>query len=235
MPQVTVVIPCYNQGQYLVESVASARAQTLTDLEIIIVNDGSSDEETIRTLENMYDHRTKIIHTENRGLAEARNTGIAAASSPYILPLDADDLIGERYLEEAACVLDRADEVGIVYCLAERFGAATGKLDLPKFGPATICKDNPIFCSAMFRRSDWELVGGYKRSMKFGWEDWEFWLSILELGRRVVQLPEYLFSYRVREESMTRRMTYWQKGLMMMQIMFHHRGYYTRHMIRKNT
>ena len=232
MLRATVVIPCYNQGSYLMEALASVGAQTLSDVEVVVVDDGSTDVDTIRIISEISQPRTTVIRTRNQGLAAARNTGIAVARTPYILPLDADDLIGERYIEQAARVLDEDEGVGIVYCNGEKFGAATGRLDLPDFIPGRICRVNPIFCSAMFRRRDWELAGGYKKTMKYGWEDWEFWLSILELGRSVVRLPDCLFYYRVREDSMTRTMAYWQKVLMMTHMVMSHPRFYLKHILR---
>lgn len=86
MPKVSVVIPCFNQGEYLDESVDSVLNQSFQDLEIIIVNDGSSDPMTVRLLERFNRPRTRVIHTKNCGLPAARNNGIAQADSPYILP-----------------------------------------------------------------------------------------------------------------------------------------------------
>src|SRR4051794_26342282 len=106
MPKVSVVIPCFNQGQFVDEAVASVLAQTCRDFEIIIINDGSTDEATNRKLA-AYEHpKVQVIRTANQGAAGARNTGIDASSSPYILPLDADDKIAETYLEKALAVLD---------------------------------------------------------------------------------------------------------------------------------
>ena len=100
-PTVSVVIPCYNQGQYLDEAVESVISQTYQDFEIIIINDGSNDLETIEILKNYQKPKTRIIHTENQGVIAARNRAIEAAQGKYILPLDADDKIGNTYLEEA--------------------------------------------------------------------------------------------------------------------------------------
>ncbi|WP_243371811.1 glycosyltransferase family A protein [Geotalea sp. SG265] len=226
MSTVSVVIPCFNHGRYLAEAVDSALDQTYEDLEVVVVNDGSTDPETIQLLQEFSRPRTRIIHTPNKGLAAARNTGIQASSAAYILPLDADDLIGSTYVEQAVAILERQPEIGIVYCHAEKFGAMNGNWQLPAFSPARICIENPIFCTALFRKSDWELVGGYKTYMKYGWEDWDFWLSLAEAGRQVFQLPETLFKYRNSSQSMTNSMSYFKKFLMLSQLVLHHSGYY---------
>ncbi|NOX81012.1 MAG: glycosyltransferase [Deltaproteobacteria bacterium] len=203
-PRVSVIIPCYNQGQFIDEAVASVLAQSFQDFEIIIVNDGSTDEETRRILAGYDRPKTRVIATENQGLAAARNNGIREARGRYILPLDADDRIGPAYLERAVRLLDERAELGIVYCRAQLFGAVDTEWLLPQFSLEEMLLDNVIFCSALFRREDWQLVGGYDQDLKYGWEDYDFWLSLLELGRRVCRIPEILFYYRVSADSMVR-------------------------------
>ena len=106
MPRVSIIMPCYNQGQYVAEAVDSVLGQTFHDFEIIIINDGSTDQETISTLESFDRPKCLILHTTNQGLAAARNNGIREARGEYILPLDADDRIAPTYLEKAVRVLD---------------------------------------------------------------------------------------------------------------------------------
>lgn len=222
MPKVSVVIPCYNQGVYLDEAVISVLEQSWQDLEIIIVNDGSTDGETVDILSFYERPRTRVIHTENRGLAAARNAGIAEARGAYILPLDADDRIGKEYLEKGVTVLESRPDVGIVYCLAEKFGADNGAWNSPRFSLRRMLLGNLIFCSALFRREDWERTGGYDPGMASGWEDWDFWLSLLELGRGVYRIPEVLFHYRVKEVSMARSMDPAKKVEMHLRVMGRH-------------
>ncbi|VAW38426.1 hypothetical protein MNBD_DELTA04-229 [hydrothermal vent metagenome] len=203
-PRVSVIIPCYNQGQFIDEAVASVLAQSFRDFEIIIVNDGSTDEETCRILAGYDRPKTRVVATENQGLAAARNNGIREARGRYILPLDADDRIGSAYLERAVPLLDERAELGIVYCRAQLFGAVDTEWRLPQFSLEEMLLDNVIFCSALFRRQDWQRVGGYDPDLKYGWEDYDFWLSLLELGRQVCRIPEILFYYRVSADSMVR-------------------------------
>lgn len=207
MPKISIIIPCYNLGQYLGETIDSVLNQTFDDYEIIIVDDGSSDEETLNQLNSLSHPKIKVFHTPNQGLAKARNTGIKEAKGKYILPLDADDKIAPTYLEKAYKILEEDENIGIVYCLAEFFDKENGKWDLPEFSLAEMVLNNLIFCSAFFRKSDWEAVGGYKKTMKYGWEDYEFWLSIIELERKVFRIPEYLFFYRQRSDSMANVMS----------------------------
>jgi glycosyltransferase involved in cell wall biosynthesis len=201
MTKVSVVIPCYNQGHFVDEAVDSVLAQTFADLEIVIVNDGSTDQETNRVLDAYDRPKTTVLRTDNHRLGGARNNGIRLAKGQYILPLDADDRIANSYVEKAVDVLESRGNVGIVYCEAEFFGAQTGKWDLPPYKFPDILLGNVIFCSGMFRKSDWESVGGYRTDLAV-WEDYDFWLSIIELGREVYRIPEVLFYYRRHTGSM---------------------------------
>lgn len=205
-PKVSVIITCYNLGQYLDEAVDSVLSQTYKNFDIIIVNDGSKDEYTINLLNDYTQPKTRVINTENQGVAAARNLGIASANGLYILPLDADDKIGSTYLEKAVDALDNNENLGIVYCEAELFGEINGKWELPEYNFPKIILGNVIFCAALFRKSDWEQVNGYNRNMIYGREDHDFWLSIIEIGREVYRIPEVMFFYRQRSNSRDKSM-----------------------------
>lgn len=223
MPLVSVIIPCFNQGLVINEAVASIRRQSFADLEIIIINDGSTDSYTNELLAGYgREEHVRVITTENRGLAAARNRGIREAIGKYILPLDSDDKIGQGYVEKAVTVLEQNPDVGIVYCRATLFGAVETDWDLPEYSLQQMLIDNIIFCSAFFRREDWLSVGGYDEGMVYGWEDYSFWLSLIEQGRKVHQIPEKLFSYRVASNSMVRTKEKWQKIEMFKRIYLQH-------------
>ncbi|MDD5285619.1 MAG: glycosyltransferase family A protein [Desulfuromonadaceae bacterium] len=222
MPKVSVIIPCYNQGAYLEEAVDSVLRQSFQDFEIIVVNDGSTEEHTTRIIEKFKRPHTRIITSVNQGVAMARNTGIGQANGEYILPLDADDRIGATYLEKAVGVLDIDPEVGIVYCLADCFGARQGHWEVPLFSLSGMRFTNLIFCSALYRKPDWKETGGYNPNMVNGWEDWDFWLSLLEMGRKVYRIPETLFYYRVTAGSRERSMDRQTQVEMHLQLMRNH-------------
>lgn len=207
MPEISVIIPCYNQGQYVDEAVESVLAQSFEDYEIIIVNDGSSDKYTVNLLKNYNRPKTRVIHRSNCGISSARNEGIQASRGRFILPLDADDKISKDYLGKAYEVLNREKDIGILYCKSKLFGNKKGKWNLPDYSLKKILLKNMIFASAFFRREDWQKVGGYKTNMKSGWEDWDFWLSIIELGRQVYKIPEVLFYYRIRKNTRSKNLT----------------------------
>ena len=220
--KVSVVIPCYNQGRYVMETLGSVLAQTYQNIEVIIVNDGSDDQQTSSILSQIDIQTVQVIYTDNHGLATARNNGIEAADGDVILPLDADDLIAPEYVEQAVAVLEGSLGIGIVYCRAKLFGAVDTEWLLPKYSLSEMLQENVIFCAAMFRKSDWETVGGYDPGMIYGWEDYEFWLSLIEHGCEVYQIPEVLFSYRVASDSMVRSKERWQKVAMFKRIFERH-------------
>jgi glycosyltransferase involved in cell wall biosynthesis len=200
-PKVSVIIPCFNHGRYIDDAVESVLNQTFEDHEITIVNDGSTDEFTINKLKNYKKSKCKVIHTINQGPSIARNIAIKASSGEYILPLDADDKIGAKYLEEAVKILEKESKIGIVYCDVELFGVTTGKWNLPDFSIDKILVMNMIICSALFRKSDYLETKGYNPNMIYGWEDWDFWLSLIENGKGVYKLPGTHFFYRINKEN----------------------------------
>lgn len=229
-PNVSIVIPCYNQGCYLLQSLESALAQTYELFEVIIVDDGSDDAATRSVINSIQYPDVQIIRTENRGLATARNTGINAARGQYILPLDADDKIDADYLRMAMSVFESHSEYGIVYGRAEFFGAQTGVWNLPDYSLNRMLIGNIIFHCAMFRRADWERVGGYNTNMVDGWEDWDFWLSLIERGCKPYQLDDVVYFYRRKENSMVEKLHQCGRDkFMLMQLMLNHRRLYNKY------
>jgi len=201
MSKVSVVVPCYNQGKYLKETLASVHSQTFSDWEIIIVNDGSNDVETKELLAGLIAPRVTIIHTENNGVAAARNTGIKASKGAYILPLDADDLIEKDYLKYAVACLDADEALKVVYCNAEYFGDEKERIRLPDYEAKKMLQQNLIFCTALYRKSDWLKCGGYDEEFLTGWEDWEFWLRLIDDESQVNKLQGVHFFYRIKKQS----------------------------------
>lgn len=230
VPKVSVIIPCYNHGAYLDEAVGSVLSQSFTDFEIVVVNDGSSDPETVRLLNAYHKPKTRVIHTKNAGVSRARNTGIRSARGTYILPLDADDRIGATYLEQAVAILDARPEVGIVYCDEDMFGEREGVWQMPPYDSTALLFDNLIFPSAMYRKSDWEEVGGYSAKFIYGWEDWDFWVSLSRLNKTVIKIPEILYYYRIRSDSRDHSMRLHHKIAMMSLLVLRHKPLYLKNM-----
>lgn len=201
-PLVSVIIPCYNQGQFLMESLDSVKAQTYSNIEIIVVNDGSTDEETNRIINELNDPLIKIINKDNGGLSSARNAGIGIAKGEFLLPLDADDKIGSQYIQKSLEVFDADPKAGIVFCKGKYFGAINKNMDNEYVSFRSEMLYNAIFCSGIFRKKDCIAVGMYKTDFRKGMEDWDFLVRFLADGKKVVQLPEVLFFYRKTGTSM---------------------------------
>jgi len=205
MAKISIIIPCYNDGAYIQEALDSVKAQTYQDYEIIIVNDGSDDEYTKQLLPSLTDNKVTLISLPYKsGPSVARNTAIKQANGIYILPLDADDKIAPTYLEKAIQILDSHENIGIVYCEAAYFGSMSGKWGLPEYSKEAFLINNMIFSTSLYRKSDWELVGGYNTNMTQGLEDYDFWMSLIERGREVYQIKETLFFYRQKNSSRNR-------------------------------
>ncbi len=208
MAKVSIVIPCYNGGAMVQGAVATALAQTHADLEVIVVDDGSTDQTTTAAIDEIaLSGRVRVVRQSNAGLCMARNRGIEEASGDYILPLDNDDEIYPTYAAQAAAVLDARREVGIVYSRAERFGTSTYEWHLLEFSLGRMLTQNLIPHCAMYRRDDWVTTGGYSPELRRGYEDHDFWVKILALGREVVRLDEILYRYRDTEGSLVKAMT----------------------------
>lgn len=203
---VSVIVPCYNQGSFLAETLESVLKQRYTLWECVIVNDGSTDDTEIVAHQFIErDTRFKYVIQKNSGLSAARNAGINNSSGEFILPLDSDDLISEDYLEKAVPVLISQPDTKIVYCQAELFGEMSGVWELPEFDLKRFAYENQIFCTALYRRSDYLKTEGYDPEMIYGWEDWSLWIGLLKDGGNVYKIPETCFYYRIRSGSMVRQ------------------------------
>lgn len=203
-PLVSIIVPCYNQAEYLPDALDSVISQTYINWECIIVNDGSTDNsEQIALQYCKKNKRFKYIKQGNHGLAQTRNNGIKESTGVYILPLDADDKIGEKYVELAVSRFIEHPETSLVYCKAELFGITNRPWTLPEYRFSEIIWENSIFCTAMYKRSDYNKTVGYNPNMKYGYEDWDFWLSLLNEKSIVYQINDTLFFYRQKNSSMT--------------------------------
>lgn len=201
-PLISIIVPCYKQAQYLEECLQSVLAQTYSNWECIIVNDGSPDNtESIASIWTEKDKRFNYIFTENKGVSHARNLGIQNAKGFFILPLDADDKIGTTYLEKGITAFENNPALKLVYCKARYFGTIEREWTLPDFSLKNLSNDNMIFCSAIYKKADWEQIGGYDATLLKGLEDWEFWIALLKNGGAVYRIDETEFFYRIKENS----------------------------------
>ncbi|NLI13395.1 MAG: glycosyltransferase, partial [Peptococcaceae bacterium] len=206
VPLAAVIIPCYNYGKYLPAAVESVLRQTLGNIEVIVVDDGSDDPHTISVLGEIGEGgRVRVIRQPNKGLPAARNTGIRATAARYITCLDADDLIDPTYLEKAVMLLETRPDIGLAYPLAQLFGDVEETWYTEPLDPVKLLQYNHIPVVAVFRREAWEKVGGYDESMRIGYEDWEFWLRLAGEGYGGYLIPERLFKHRRHGKTMTHR------------------------------
>ncbi len=201
-PSVSVVVPCYNHGELLLEAVASAEQACREEpLEVVIVDDGSDEPWTLEVLENLRRLGYRVLRQPNRGLAAARNAGAAAASGELLLPLDADDRLRPDFPAAARRVLEAEAEVGVVYCDHWEFGLRTGHVRAPDFKLARLLRGNYVAACACLRRRVWEECGGWDEALS-AWEDWELWIGAAGRGWRFHRFPGIGFDYRKRPDSM---------------------------------
>jgi GT2 family glycosyltransferase len=204
--RVSVVITCYDLGRYLDEALDSVLAQTLQDLEIVLVDDGSTDPETVALLADYRRPKTRVIHSDNRGVAAAKNLGISQTSAPYLCTLDADDRLAPTWLEMAAARLDADPGLAFVSHWYRAFGDETWTLQPTACDLRALLETNTVNGAALVRRSAFEAVGGYDETFREGCEDWALWLTMVERGLRGVIVPEVMFEYRRRTGSISRMM-----------------------------
>jgi GT2 family glycosyltransferase/glycosyltransferase involved in cell wall biosynthesis len=193
-PRVSIVIPLYNQGHYVHEAIRSARASTYRDIEIVVVDDGSTDPYTVR----LFDEMTGVVKVRkaNGGIASALNAGIAASSGRYLLPLGADDLIHPEYLAKGLAALERNPDLSYVTCYARYFGL----LDMVHV-PVGYVPELMLFlhtdgkATTLFDAEAVRSLGGYDEDL-FAFEDWELLIRLHKGGFHGDVLPSVLFSYR---------------------------------------
>ncbi|KQC34142.1 glycosyl transferase family 2 [Nonlabens sp. YIK11] len=205
---VSIIVPCYNQAHFLSESLGSVLEQIYTDWECIIVNDGSQDHtEAVAQQWINKDPRFKYVYKHNGGLSSARNTGIKASKGQLILPLDADDVLHPVYLSKLVPLLIENKKLAIISCYTGFFKSKPSNTYFILEPKGADIKNmlylNQLVATSIYRKSDWEQVGGYDEQMKTGFEDWEFWLRILKAtGKSYHIVPEVLFYYRKAKQSM---------------------------------
>lgn len=205
MTRVSVIITCYNLGAYLDEAAASVLGQTHRELEIVLVDDGSTDLLTRAVVARLGRHpRIRLLQLENGGVARARNLGIAAASGEYVMPFDADDRLLPDYVAQAAQVLDSQSDVGFVGCHFRTFGAYEQLIAPVEYAFPALLVENKVPSCPLIRRRCWQEVGGYCADLN-GFADWDMVIGIIERGYRGHVIPKALYEYRIRPDSMLAR------------------------------
>ena len=203
----SVIVTCFNDGEYLAEAVASAQAACVGRHELIVVDDGSDDKHTRDELERLRASGIQVIARPHPsgGPGAPRNAGIEASRGRYLLTLDADNRLRPRYAQVGMAALDADSRLGVVYGDAMYFGAWKGRWAMGRFDLARLLERNSIDACAVMRREVWEESGGYDPRMSaVGWEDYDLWLSAAERGWAFRYVPEVLFDYRIRRDAMSR-------------------------------
>lgn len=208
MPEISVIIPCYNVEKYLAECLDSVLEQSFEDFEAICVNDGSTDKtgDILAQYANK-DKRIKVITQENQGVVYSRNRAIEEAKGIYIFPLDGDDVIEPSCLEKLYKVI-RLDKGDIISSRVAFLGSEQGEMLLKDPNVINMSCSNCLVNAALFRKSDFIMSGGYDERFCQGLEDYDLWLNmILRHKLRIYKVPEILFYYRIKnaEESRNRQ------------------------------
>lgn len=190
-----MVIPCYNRARFLDETLASLRQQTFVDWECILVDGGTDDTAQVAQQWVAKDPRFRYFKQATSGPSAARNFGVAQSGGTYIFPLDDDDLIAPDYFERALAVIEADASVKVVHCRVMQFGHIEGELQLPAYSFENLLLYNCMICCCLFRRSDFDRVGGYDENLSI-LEDWDFWLSLLTESSTVHRIDAFLYHYR---------------------------------------
>lgn len=203
--RVQVVIPCFNDGAFLLEALESLGPERAQGEGVIIVNDGSTDPLTLDILAHLRGRGFQVIDQANAGLGAARNAGLRAATAPYVLMLDADNRIDPGFLQEATALLDR-EGAAVAYCDRQEFGERSSLVEQRMPGFPELLVGNKVDACAVLRRSVLDEVGGYDDALRDGYEDWELWIRLLAEGHGSVHVPGRVFAYRVRSGSLRARL-----------------------------
>jgi glycosyltransferase involved in cell wall biosynthesis len=199
----SVIVTCYNLGGYLLETVESIRAQTFKAFEVCIVDDGSTEPATLRVLDDLSDE-FNVVRTYNRGLSAARNLGLSMTSGEYVCAVDSDDILRPNLLERSVSYLDEHPSLSFASHWLETFGDQNWEWTPTECDLATLLDFNSVNGAAVIRRSALQDVGGWDEKLTDGCEDWDLWISLVKRGYAGAIIPEILFRYRRRPDSMSR-------------------------------
>jgi hypothetical protein len=196
--RVSIVIPVYNMKEFLMSAIDSALAQTYRNFEVIVVDDGSTD--NVHTTSQHFVGSIVWIRQENRGLNSARNTGAAAATGSMLLFLDADDMLDPDYLAKTVPLM--TDGVGMVSTDMQYFGLSGNRIPTANTLEQQRVSNQMPYC-ALIRKKAFEQAGGYSMNPDiWAYGDWDLSLDILKRGWKCAPLHEPLFKYRMRPDSM---------------------------------
>jgi len=195
-PAVSVVVPCYNGGRFIDALMRSLARQTFRDFEIVIVDDGSRDADTLAKLSALGD-AARVVRQDNAGPSAARNAGVRAARADILFMLDCDDTIEPNFLAETVALLAASPaDVGMVFSDIRLAGAESG-VSTRYFNRFDLLFTNTLSSGLVMRRAAFEAAGGYDAAMRDGYEDWDFSLRLARAGFRGVRLAKPLYIYQI--------------------------------------
>jgi glycosyltransferase involved in cell wall biosynthesis len=211
--RVTVIVSLYHYARFVTQCLDSVHAQTLRELDLVVVDDHSADEspEVVADWLDRFGERFAsyqlLRNRANRGLARTRNAAFAHAATPFVFVLDADNMLYQRCVERHLSALEQC-RASFAFCYAERFGELTGLLNHVPWDPTRFATNNIIDAMVLLRKADWAKVGGYSTDMPvMGWEDFDLWFKLARVSGWGVLVPEVLTRYRVHGTSMLRTVT----------------------------
>ena len=226
---ISIIIPCYNQGAYLQDAIDSVKAQTYTDWEIIIVDDGSNDEETISIIKSINEEKVAIYFQQNLGVSVARNIGAQYSKGDYLLFLDADDKIVNNYLKTAINAFNLNDNLSYVYCDIQEFGDTNKYRNLEQLDIRKTLIHNQTHVSGIMKKSLWIQSKGFDPLFRKGWEDWDFMIRILILDFEYLKISEAMLFYRIRNQSRDKTAIELHKNFLLNQIFLKHINSYLKY------
>jgi glycosyltransferase involved in cell wall biosynthesis len=193
-PLVSIVVLCHNYARFLPEAIESALAQDYPPLEVLVIDDGSTDDSL--DVASRYD--VKVLTQENQGLARTCNRGAREAAGEHFLFLSADDRLEPTYVSELVAALEREPDASFAYCAARLFGAESRVAPSRPFSAFLLVRGrNYVNGSALTRRADYLDAGGYPEDLGEGaFDDWDFWLTMLDRGHRGTYVPKPLLHWR---------------------------------------
>jgi glycosyltransferase involved in cell wall biosynthesis len=200
----SIIIPCYNHGRYITNAINSLKKIKNIPYEIIIVDDGSSDQYTLEILRNLRSEGLTVISQKNGGPSSARNNGIKHAKGKYILPLDADDMIRVEYLEKAKEIFESDDSISIVYSNYLTFGDRCFLQRYREFNLQDLLIANSVGSACFYKKEAWEAVNGYDETFRKGWEDYDLYLNFAFHGFRFKHIDIIGYDYYIHTGSRER-------------------------------
>jgi glycosyltransferase involved in cell wall biosynthesis len=203
-PKISIIIPCFNDSRYIEQAVESALNQTYPNKEVILVDDGSN-AQTKSVLKSIEPKITKLITQHNQGQSAARNNGINLAKGEYVIVLDSDDYFEPAFCEKAFSIINSLQDIKLITCYTTLiFEDKSSRRYIPRGGTLRdFLPSNSAVGGVLFKKKDWERVGGYDEEMRNGFEDWEFFIRILKGGGFTQVIQEPLYNYRRRNNSTT--------------------------------